>query len=167
MWWRQIQYSQYSKLLREFCKQSRPPKNKISKENCYILRILYITALNRSVPKHCICDCLSVWYLFCKADISEALLNGIKLLFILFPWHNVLHHFAVLTVNVPADSCYDSQISFHIVRSEWWDYLHHKPGRCPIWQPVSLQLVLVVKAGIYVIEYVEIFLPSEGKTSRS
>lgn len=73
----------------------------------------------------------------------------------------------MLTVNVPADSCYDNQISFHIVRSEWWDYLHHKPGRCPIWQAVSLQLVLVVKAGIYVIEYVEIFLPSEGKTSRS
>lgn len=36
-----------------------------------------------------------------------------------------------------------------------------KPGRRPAWQPVSLQLVLVVEAGIDVIKYMKVLLPTE------
>lgn len=45
----------------------------------------------------------SMVYLFSKADISEALLNCVKLLRVQFAGDNVLHHFAVLAVNIPAD----------------------------------------------------------------
>lgn len=41
-------------------------------------------------------------YLFGKANISEALLNGIKLLGVEFAGDNVLHHSAGLTFNIPA-----------------------------------------------------------------
>lgn len=41
-------------------------------------------------------------YLFSKADISEALLNGVKLLGVEFAGDDVLHHSAGLTFNIPA-----------------------------------------------------------------
>lgn len=47
-------------------------------------------------------------YLFSKADISEALLNCVKLLLVQFAGDNVLHHFAVPAVNIPADAHYDN-----------------------------------------------------------
>ena len=50
-----------------------------------------------------------VWYLFSKANISEALLNGVKLLFVQFAGDDVLHHCAVLTVDIPADEHYDDR----------------------------------------------------------
>lgn len=40
--------------------------------------------------------------LFGEADISEALLNCVKLLLVQFAGDDVLHHSAVLTVNIPA-----------------------------------------------------------------
>lgn len=46
-------------------------------------------------------------YLFSEADVSEAFLNRFKLLLVQFAGDNVLHHFAVLTVDVPAGAHYD------------------------------------------------------------
>lgn len=42
-------------------------------------------------------------YLFGEADVSEALLDGVKLLGVEFAGDNVLHHPAVLTFDVPAE----------------------------------------------------------------
>lgn len=41
-------------------------------------------------------------YLFGKADVSEALLDGVKLLRVEFAGDDVLHHSARLTINIPA-----------------------------------------------------------------
>lgn len=55
-------------------------------------------------------------YLFGKADISEALLDGVELLSVEFAGDDVLHHPAVLTFDVPAERnslplsrCYDAK----------------------------------------------------------
>lgn len=41
-------------------------------------------------------------YFFSEADNSEAVLNGVELLRVEFAGDDVLHHSAVLTVDVPA-----------------------------------------------------------------
>lgn len=48
-------------------------------------------------------------YLFGKADISEALLDCVKLLLVQFAGDNVLHDFAVLTVDIPTHAHYGYQ----------------------------------------------------------
>lgn len=42
-------------------------------------------------------------YLFGEADVSETLLDGVKLLCVEFAGDDVLHHPAVLTFDVPAE----------------------------------------------------------------
>lgn len=59
-------------------------------------------------------------YLFSKADVSEAFLNCVKLVLVQFAGDDVLHHFAVLAVNVPADAHYLLPLSVSMIGSEKW-----------------------------------------------
>lgn len=66
----------------------------------------------------------SLKYLFGKADVSETLLDGVKLLGVEFAGDDVLHHPAVLTFDVPAGRNI-------LILSRWYDAKEKKKDEEP------------------------------------